>query len=194
MSKAACALLAVSALASAHAESALEFLDLRVQAGIVETRNPGGAITLMAGNIGDRDNHVMDPGADFGIVIGLRTSLSRLHAHDDETDVDVNFCAAGPVGGIGYYVSKRQHIEFVAGWQAGRPTVLSEHGGFHNDGYGTIWSGEMGWYYTFKKGIQFGLVGGWSWTHFTAHATPDSDAISGSSNGVGLAGSLGYRF
>jgi hypothetical protein len=184
-------LLLCSCSALVRAEALMEFVDLRAQGGVVAGRY-GGSLTLMAGNIGNKDQTLEMPD-DSGIVVGVRATTARLRAKDDEDDVDLNMATIGLVIGLGYCIDKTQHLELNGGWSAGRPTLLTEHGGYHNDGYGTVWNAELGWYTTWQKHIQIGLVGGWSWSRFNVVVDEDT-TVPVRAGGLEASLVLGYRF
>src|SRR5258707_569841 len=82
---AAMAALAASATpaSASDSESELSFIDLRVHAGVNATNGHGGALTLMCGDIGDKDQHVIDTWRDIGVVIGLRFDAQHVKAKTD---------------------------------------------------------------------------------------------------------------
>ena len=186
--------LVLVAQAALWAQSKLEFVDLRLQGGLVETQGYGGALTLMAGNIGTKDPMLEVPD-DLGLVLGLRGSLAHQRVKDGDDQIDTNLAAAHVLGGFGYYVNKRQHCELYVGYGLGRPTLTADHGGFHNDGNATVWTAECGWHYTRKSGTQFGIVGGWSWTRVEFQpAEETSPSVFAQANGFNLMVSVGHRF
>jgi len=187
-------LIALSGITLAHAQARMEFVDLRVQGGLVENQGYGGALTVMAGNIGNKAINDQGMPDDSGIVIGLRSGLDRLRVDNGHELVDANLATIGALGGFGYYVDKRQHLELCVGYALGTVTLPEDGGGFTgHQGVSKTWSGEFGWYRTIRTGWQLGLLGGWSWTTFTAR--PENSAeFDVSQNGVNAAVSLGYRF
>lgn len=170
-----------------------EFVDLRAQVGLVQTPGWGGALTLMAGNLGLKDK-TLDIPDDWGLVIGLRALLARTTLHDGEDAVDINLASGMGLIGIGYYVDKRQHCELCLGYGMGLPTVRDDHGGIHNDGDTTTWAAELGWYWTERAGYQVGVNGGWSWTTASIKPPLDAPTVDAAGNGLNLAVSVGYRF
>lgn len=179
--------------AGMYGASLLEFVDLRAQAGLAQSAGAGGAVTLMCGNIGAKSTGE-EMQEDLGIVLGLRAGARRLKLDNDDETLPANEAFAGVVGGLGYYIDKRTHLEICAGYTWGRATLTDLHGGFSDqDGDTTTWSGEVGWFYTWKAGWQFGVVGGWSSTRATCLADTPAE-FKATSYGVDLAGSLGYRF
>src|SRR4051812_2667199 len=72
------AILAMSS--SAWAESKLSFVDMRVEGGATTTTGPLASLTLMCGDIGDKDPHVVEMDQDVGIVIGVRGLVGRTTA------------------------------------------------------------------------------------------------------------------
>ena len=59
------------------AESKLVFSDIRVQGGVMGTSGTGGALSLMAGDIGDNTKHVVDIDQDLGFVLGIRAQYGQ---------------------------------------------------------------------------------------------------------------------
>lgn len=178
---------------AAQAESRLEFVDLRLQGGLTESVGLGGALTLMCGNIGDKNVADEEPN-DVGIVIGVRAGANRLKADDGVNTYRANIASIGALGGLGYYAGKRDHVELCVGYAIGHVTLADDHAGFSaNDGRSTTISGELGWYHTWKRGWQLGVLGGWSWTRFACNPGTASESTA-ASYGVNIAGSLGYRF
>lgn len=170
-----------------------EFVDVRMHGGLVENKNVGGGITLMAGNLGMHDATIDVPD-DVGVVLGLRGSASRLRMADGDDDRDTNVANITGLIGFGYYINRTQHAELCLGYGRGLATDRAKHGGLHNDGKTTVWSGELGWYRTSKRGYQLGVLSGWSWTKADFNADANLPKMTYASNGMNIAFSLGYRF
>src|SRR5688572_33493962 len=95
------------------AESALAFLDLRAQGGVTLTEGQTASLTLMAGDIGNKDKHVISFDADMGIVLGLRGQLAEVsfERSDGLGDLDMKLGGGTFLGGLGFYISDNIHAE-----------------------------------------------------------------------------------
>ena len=175
------------------AESKLVFADLRVQGGIMGTSGVGGAISLMAGDIGDKSKHVIDVDQDLGVVLGIRAQYGQ--------GIDVRSRAEGIdltggvfLGGLGFYVSKTSHVELLGSWGVG---MISANGPTTNRDEGKYMSygGELGWYWMLTKRLQLGVVGGYTYYKLTTRDptnTVDSEKLVASGFDAGVA--VGWRF
>jgi hypothetical protein len=189
------ALIALLASASglAHAESALSFVDLRVHGGLAQNDGAGGHLTLMAGDIGNKSQSVLDLDADMGIVIGLRADFTRVTAKITDVPDTVTELGGGSfVGGLGFYVDKNSHVELLASYGKGWTSTSGTPWGDRDGAYTTI-AGELGWYYTMGKHYQLGVVAGWSQSKLKLDAV-GGGKIDGVAQGVDAGVSLGYRF
>ena len=189
------AAIAVISVGSAHAESALSFVDLRLHGGLAQSDGGGGHLTLMAGDIGNKSQSVLDLDADMGIVIGLRADLTKVTGKIDSTpDTKTELGGGSFVGGLGFYIDKNSHLELLASYGKGWTSTTGTPWGDRDGAYTTI-AGELGWYYTWAKHVQIGLVAGWSQSQLKLD-DPSGAAgkIKGRAQGVDAGISLGYRF
>ena len=184
-------LLSVAALA--QAESKLVFADVRVQGGVMGTTGVGGAISLMAGDIGDNTKHVINMEQDMGVVLGIRAQYGQgIDVHGRKEDIDLT--GGVFLGGLGIYISKTSHAELLFAWGVG---MISVDGPVANRDEGKYMSygGEFGWYWMMTKRLQLGLVGGYTYAKLTTRdPTGTVDAEKLVAGGVDAGVSVGWRF
>jgi hypothetical protein len=177
---------------AAQAESELSFVDLRAHGGLAQSDGSGAHLTLMAGDIGNKNQHVVDLDADMGVVIGLRADYTRVTAKiADNPDTTTRLGGGSFVGGLGYYVDQNIHVELLGSYGKGWTSISGTPWGERNGEY-TTFAGELGWYYTMAKHYQLGVVAGWSLSKLRLDGT--TGKIDGTAQGVDAAFSLGYRF
>lgn len=185
-------LLTAAALAPAL-ESKLVYADIRVQGGVMGSTGVGGAISLMAGDIGDKRKHVVDLDQDMGIVLGIRAQYGQgIDVKDRDEDIDLT--GGVFLGGLGFYVNKTMHAELLFGWGVG---MLSVDGPVLNrdEGKYMSYSGEFGWYWMLTKRLQLGLVGGYTYAKLTTRdPTNTVDGEKLVAGGVDAGVAVGWRF
>jgi hypothetical protein len=183
-------LAAAAVVAASDAESELTFVDLRAHGGLVASNGRGFAVTLMCGDIGDKEQHVVDMSQDLGIVIGARGIAQHVKAKlDAGPTLEENILGIEACGGVGAYVDPKNLLELVAGYGFGQNSDGTASG-FHKRGSTKQLSFELGWYYTMAKHYQVGALVGFE---------HDSIKYSGSgykatAQGANAAVELGYRF
>ena len=181
-------------LTQAYAESALSFVDLRVQGGLAQTDGQAGSLTLMAGDIGNKDQHVLTLDADMGVVIGLRGSAINTSASREDTNADLDLKLGGGafVGGLGFYLGKHTHMELLGGYGQGIGTATGDTFVDNRDTQYKMYLAELGVYYTYSSGIQLGVIVGGS----ILKAVYDDLGTDVKAETKGFDGSvaLGYRF
>ncbi len=179
---------------NAHAESELQFVDLRVQAGVSQTDGQAGSFTLMAGDIGNKDQKVIEADADMGIVLGLRGTVMETTVKREDTGVDLDLKLGGGaiVGGLGFLISKNAHLELNGGYGQGVGTIKGDTPWEDRDSRYKMYSGELGWFYTFDMGIQFGLIGGYSILKVKYETA--GGQVKAEAKGFDGSVSLGFRF
>jgi hypothetical protein len=183
-------LAAVAACAASDAESELTFVDLRAHGGLVASNGRGAALTLMCGDIGSKEQHVVDMSQDLGIVIGLRAVAQHVKAKlDAGPTLEENILGIDLCGGIGGYVDAQNLLELVAGYGFGQNSDGTASG-FHKRGSTKQLSFELGWYYTMAKHYQIGALVGFEHDSIK-YNTGDYKA---KAQGANLAIELGYRF
>ncbi len=185
----------VSVLATAHgAESALAFVDLRAQGGVLVSESPAASLTLMAGDIGNKDKHVISLDADMGIVIGLRGLMSQITAKYEDLpgDIDLDIGGGSFLGGLGFYLGKNSHAELLVGYGGGAGTVDGSHPWDDKVAKFTHLQAELGWYYTWSTHVQVGVTAGYSIIKVKVDTTAGDEEAEADGFDAGLA--LGYRF
>jgi hypothetical protein len=189
------AVLAYLAIGSVSAEeSALRFVDLRVQGGATATDGEAASLTLMAGDIGNKDQHVISLDADMGIVIGLRGQVAKVTADFEKGggDIDLKLGGGTFMGGIGFYLGKNSHAELLAGYARGVGSSTGSTPWADRDAKYYQYLGELGWYYTWNTHMQVGITAGYSVMKITYEA--DTGDQKAKADGVDAALSLGFRF
>lgn len=189
------AVLSCLALASAAAqESALRFVDLRVQGGVTVDEGQAASLTLMAGDIGNKDQHVISLDADMGIVIGLRGSTGEITAdfEDGPGDIDLKFGGGAFMGGLGFYLGKNSHAELLAGYARGVGSTTGSTPWEDRDAKYYQYLGELGWYYTWSSHLQLGITAGYS--VMKVKYDTDVGEEKAKAQGIDAALSLGFRF
>ena len=183
-------------LSQAYAESALSFVDLRAQAGIAQTEGQSGSLTLMAGDIGNKDQHVLTMDADMGIVLGLRGSVTETTAKrkDTNTDLDLKLGGGAIVGGLGFYLGKNVHMELAGGYGQGVGTTTGDNPWDARDSRYKMYLAELGLYYTLTNGVQLGLIVGGSIVKVTFDDVVTSSKVKAETEGFVGSVALGYRF
>jgi hypothetical protein len=176
------------------ADSALRFVDLRAQGGVVATEGTAASLTIMAGDIGNQDKHVISLDADMGIVIGLRGLVGKISADYDELpgDIDLEIGGGSFVGGLGFYLGKNSHAELLAGYGGGVGTVDGSHPWDERVAKYTHIQAELGWYYTWGTHLQVGVTAGYSLFKVTVDTTAGDEKAETDGFDAGLA--LGFRF
>ncbi len=180
------------ALAQAS-ESKLVFADVRVQGGVMGTTGAGGAISLMAGDIGDNAKHTIELDQDMGVVLGLRAQYGQgiaVHGRNDGIDLTGGVF----LGGLGFYINKTSHAELLFSLGTGMisasgPTINRDEGRYVSYG------GEFGWYWMMTKHLQLGVVAGYTMDKLTARdptGTVDAEKFNAGGFDAGVA--LGWRF
>lgn len=177
----------------AQAESKLVYADVRVQGGVMGTSGVGGAISLMAGDIGDKTKHVINMEQDMGVVLGIRAQYGQgIDVRGRDEDIDLT--GGVFLGGLGFYVNKTSHAELLFAWGVGMisadgPTANRDEGKYMSYG------GEFGWYWMMTKQLQVGLVGGYTYAKLTTRDptnTVDGEKLVAGGFDAGVA--VGWRF
>lgn len=197
MRKLSCLSLVVCGLATATAhgaESALAFVDLRAQGGVLVGESPAASLSIMAGDIGNKNKHVISLDADMGIVIGLRGLMSEITAEYEDLpgDIDLDIGGGSFLGGLGFYLGKNSHAELLAGYGGGAGTVDGSHPWDDKVAKYTHYQAELGWYYTWDTHLQVGLTVGYSLIKVKVDTTAGDEKAETDGFDAGLA--LGYRF
>jgi hypothetical protein len=176
------------------AESALSFVDLRVHGGIAQTDGTAGHVTLMAGDLGNKDQHVITIDADMGIVLGFRgTVMETIAKRDDNSaELDLKLGGGAIVGGLGFIVGKSAHMELCGGYGQGVGTLTGDTPWDYRDSRYKTYLAELGWYYTDDSGIQFGLIVGYSVVKVTYNDV--NTTVKAEVKGFDGSISLGFRF
>ena len=183
-------------LSQVYAESALSFVDLRAQAGVAQTEGQSGSLTLMAGDIGNKDQRVLTMDADMGIVLGLRGSVAETTAKrkDNNADLDLKLGGGAIVGGLGFYLGKNVHMELAGGYGQGVGTTTGDNPWNDRDSRYKMYLAELGLYYTMNNGIQFGVIVGGSIVKVTFDDVVTSTKVKAETEGFDGSVALGYRF
>jgi predicted outer membrane lipoprotein len=190
------AVLALVAVGTAQAESALTFVDLRVQGGVTADDGEAASMTVMAGDIGNKDNHIISFDADMGVVLGLRGQVSKVTAERDDGlgDLDLTLGGGTLMGGFGFYFGKHSHGELLFGYARGVGTTTGSTPWDQRDTSFIQYQGEIGWYYTWETGLQLGLTAGYSVIKATWSDRVNDVDVKAEAKGIDGALSLGYRF
>ncbi len=177
------------------AESALAFVDLRAQGGLALTDGQTAALTLMAGDIGTKDKHIISLDADMGIVLGLRAQLANVTFKRDDTGVDLDMKLGGGtvMGGLGFYLGPNSHAELLVGYAKGVGSTTGSHPWDEGDTKYSQYLGELGYFYTWDSHIQVGVTVGYSLMKVT-YEDPLIGNIEGEADGFDAAIAIGYRF
>lgn len=177
------------------AESALTFVDLRAQGGLTLNDGETANLTLMAGDIGNKDKHIISLDADMGIVLGIRGQVSQVtfERNDGLGDLDMKLGGGTFLGGLGFYLGKNSHAELVVGYARGLGSTTGSNPWDDDDTKFTQYVGELGWYYTWDTHIQVGVTVGYSLLK-VEYDDPLIGTIKGEADGVDACLSLGYRF
>ncbi len=183
---------------AAHAESEISYEDLRVQVGSACNQGEALAFTFVAGDIGDKDQGVMDFGSDFGLVLGLRAVIARVpgavQVANPGSDIALNLLGGELLGGFGYYAGKNDIVELLAGFSVGISSEAGQTAFSHRDGRYTGYSLELGWYHTFgRSDIQLGAVVGVERVHDN-FSLGSGDSFPVHAQGFDAALVFGYRF
>lgn len=189
------AVLALIASASPlMAESALSFVDLRVQGGLAVNEGEAASLTLMAGDIGNKNKHVITLDADMGVVIGLRGQMSDVTAERDDGlgDLELKLGGGALLGGLGFYLGKHSHAELLFGYSRGVGTQTGSTPWEDRDSSYVQYQGELGWYYTWDHGLQVGITAGYS--VIKVEWDDNGNDVEAEAQGVDAAIALGYRF
>jgi hypothetical protein len=176
------------------AESALAFVDLRAQGGLLASEANAASLSIMAGDIGNKDKHVISFDADMGIVIGLRGLLGRITADykDLPGDIDLDIGGGSFLGGLGFYLGPNTHAELLGGYGRGACTVDGSHPWDDRVAKYTHYQAELGWYYTWRTNLQVGLTVGYSLIKVKVDTTAGDEKAETDGFDAGM--SLGYRF
>jgi hypothetical protein len=183
----------VATLGAADEQPELTYGDLRLAGGFYADHPYDASLSLVAGNIGEKDPHATDAWADAGIVLGLRVMANR---------VPVKLSVGGPeykarlVGGelmlgLGIYLDEEDHMEILIGYGKGQTSDITSSS-LHRNGSFTSYNGELGLYHTFFKHYQVGGTLGYSYDKVKIDGVEGS--FTGKANGVDLDASIGYRF
>jgi hypothetical protein len=189
---------ALGCASAAHAESEISYEDLRVQAGSACNQGEEVAFTFVAGDIGDKDQGVLDFGSDFGLVLGLRLEIARVPGSVEVINpgpsIALNLLGGEALGGFGYYAGKNDVFELLAGISMGISSEVGQTAFDHRDGRYTGFSLECGWYHTFgRSDYEFGAVVGYERIHDSL-TIGSGDSFPVHAQGVAAALVLGYRF
>ena len=134
-----CAALPTGALCAE--ESALRFVDLRAQGGVTLQDGATANLTLMAGDIGSKDKHVITLDADMGIVLGLRGQLAQVTFKRDDggEDLDMKLGGVTFLGGLGFFLGPNSHAELVVGYARGVGSTTGSHAWDESDSRAKCW-------------------------------------------------------
>ncbi len=178
----------------AETESELTFADLRLQGGVTCTNGVATSLTLMCGDLGDKDQHVVDAASDFGIVLGIRFRAANLDAKlDAGPTVSRNLLEGVGLLGIGYYAGPTDHLELAVGYGLGE-TSHNAMSSFSKDGKTKVLLGELGWYHTMAKHFQFGVSAGFTVEKLSLDAPAGGAAFDAKAQGLDASVGIGYRF
>jgi len=189
---------ALGGATAAHAESELSYEDLRVQVGSACNQGQQLALSFVAGDIGDKDQGVMDFGSDFGLVLGLRGLIARVpgavQVVNPGSDIALNLLGAEVLGGFGYYAGKNDLVELLVGFSVGISSEAGQTAFTHRDGRYTGYAAELGWYHTFgRSDLQLGAVIGVERVH-DSFSLGSGDTLPTHAQGFDAALVFGYRF
>lgn len=189
------ALTAATAASAAgyQADSQLAFVDVRLQGGLHAMQGYGAALTLMCGDIGTKEQHVVDTWSDAGIVLGLRALANHVDAKlDAGPDYEAHLIGGAIVGGIGFYLGGEDHLEVVIGYGRGR-AADGTSSSFDKAGSFATYLAEIGWYRTWDA-WQLGGNIGWSIDSLKLDSPAGGAIFKAKAQGVDAAFSIGYRF
>jgi hypothetical protein len=188
--------LALAAVGSARAESALAFVDLRAQGGLAASDGNSASLSVMAGDIGNKDQHVISLDADMGIVIGLRASMMEVTGEREDGGADLDLTLGGGtfLGGFGFYLGKNTHAELLGAYSQGSGSTTGDVPWDDRDTRYKAYHAEFGWYYTWSTGIQLGLLGGYSIIKLKYDDPVLAARVKAEAKGFDASIALGYRF
>jgi hypothetical protein len=180
------------------AESEVSYEDLRVQAGSMCNNGEQIAFTFMAGDLGDKDQGVVDIGTDFGFVLGVRGVIGRAAATvevvNSGPDIALNVLGGEVLGGLGYYLGKNDILEFLVGLSLGVSSETGQTALNHRDGSYSGYTGEIGWYHTIDRtNFVLGLVVAAERIHNTLKLQSGDD-FPVRAQGFDVTLAFGYRF
>lgn len=177
------------------AESALRFVDIRAQGGVTLNDGENASLTLMAGDIGNKNKHVISLDADMGIVLGIRGQLAKVTFERDDGGDDLEMKLGGGtfMGGLGFYLGTNTHAELVVGYAKGIGSTTGSHAWDDDDTEFTQYMAEFGWYYTWSTNIQVGVTVGYSLMK-VEYDDPLIGMIEGEADGFDATLAIGYRF
>jgi hypothetical protein len=179
---------------ASDSEPELSFIDLRLQGGLVANSNHGAELTLMCGEIGDKDQHVVDTYRDAGIVIGIRGLWDHVNAKiSGGPDIQLNLMGVGICGGAGFVIDQEDHLEIVAGYGLGRAFDGTSSNLTKLGSYSQL-TGEIGYYHTWAQHWQIGGLAGYSYDNIKLDAPDGGGAFPAKAQGFDLKLALGYRF
>jgi hypothetical protein len=189
---------ALGCATAAHAEAEISYQDLRVQVGSACNRGEALALSMVAGDIGDKDQGVMDFGSDFGLVLGVRAEIARVpgavQVVNPGSDIALNLLGVALLGGFGYYASRDDIVELLVGFSLGVSSEVGQTALSHRDGRYTGYSAELGWYHTFgRSDLQLGVVIGVERVHDSL-SIGSGDSFPVHAQGFDAALVFGYRF
>jgi hypothetical protein len=178
------------------AESALSFVDLRAQGGVTVNDGYTGMLTLMAGDIGNKDRRVLSVDADMGIVLGLRAQFADLSAEREDglPDLDVKLGGGTGLAGLGFYLGKNSHAELVVGYARGAGSTNHSDPLSDRDIKYYQYLGELGWYYTWSNHVQIGVTAGYSVMKLKYDDADLTKKIKAEAKGIDAGVAIGFRF
>jgi hypothetical protein len=179
-------------LAAADDTPELTYGDLRLAGGFYADHPYDASLSLVAGNIGEKDPHATDAWADAGIVVGIRAMANRVPV---KLDVGGGYKARLAGGelllGVGIYLDEEDHMEGLIGYGKGQTSDITSSS-LHRNGSFTAYHAELGLYHTFAKHYQIGGILGYSYDKVKIDGV--SGVFTGKADGLDLDVSLGYRF
>lgn len=177
------------------AESALRFVDLRAAGGVTLNDGESASLTLMAGDIGNKNKHVISLDADMGIVLGIRGQLANVtfERNDGGDDLEMKLGGGTFMGGLGFYIGTNTHAELVVGYAKGIGSTTGSHAWDDDDTEFTQYMAEFGWFYTWSTNIQVGVTVGYSLMK-VEYQDPLIGTIKGEADGFDATLAIGYRF
>lgn len=189
---------ALGCASAAHAESEITYEDLRFQIGSACNQGEEMALTWVAGDIGDKDQGVLDFGSDFGLVLGLRMVIARVpgavEVINPGPNIALNLLGGEALGGFGYYAGKNDVVELLCGIGLGISSEVGQTAFDHRDGRYSSLSLECGWYHTFgRSDYEIGAVVGYERDHDSL-TIGSGDSFPVHAQGFSAALVLGYRF
>ena len=183
---------------AAHAESEISYEDLRLQIGSASNQGEQLAFSFVAGDLGDKDQGVLDFGSDFGLVLGVRGMIERVpgavQVVNPGSNVALNLLGGALLGGFGYYAGRNDVVELLVGFSVGISSEVGQTAFTHRDGRFTGYSIELGWYHTFgRSDYEMGVVIGAERVHDSL-ALGSGDSFPVHAQGFDAALVFGYRF